>query len=274
MAIELNNTRTHRLLLVVMALLVLTVLVEGGLLVRGYVASHRILPHPESRPFARLRSAAQPGDQIPAARPAAPHTVWDDFSQMEEVHEEINRMFEQAFNQYPPLPPSDATASNRTDSRDALLHDPFAHIQRMREQVDTLFAQAMQNFEHFHPPAGFDDGWTGLSVTPAMSVRDEGQAYEVTVHLPGVNKDDIRVTLNGSILTITTEQQQTQRTGTPQSDVQGRSQNAVRFERRIRLPAVAPHPEDVTASYENGVLQVIIPKAPSGESAEAHIPIK
>jgi HSP20 family molecular chaperone IbpA len=195
--------------------------------------------------------------------------VWDDFNQIEQVHEEINRMFEQAFVAANPTssPPSPSNAIAFAPAN----CNPFEHMQQMRQQIDTLFDQALQDFNQVGSPGRFDDGWTALSITPAMIVHDQGNAYEVVIHLPGVDKGDIQITLNGTILTVAAEQHQITTMTNAAATSTSHSHSSRRFERKLRLPGIPPHPEDVKATLENGVLRIVIPKAGNGEEAESNI---
>lgn len=210
---------------------------------------------------------------LPASRPrqepVTPDTVWDDFRQIERMHAQINRMFEDAFHGPDSLPPGPAAASNLAAGGSAPF-DPLLHMQRMRRQIDAMFNTAR------HDPAlsrmGFEDGWAELAVTPGLSVQDTGDAYEVTVQLPGFDKSAIRVTLDGSMLDIVAEQQHNA-ASTDRTDRAWTTHSASRFERRLRLPQAAPRPADVKATYRNGVLRVTVPKAQSGSADASLVPV-
>jgi HSP20 family protein len=105
----------------------------------------------------------------------------------------------------------------------------------------------------------FDDFWgTGLESTSSMrtDVIEEDNAYILQADLPGFNKEDISISLKEDVLTIS---------ASCKKDDKEEKKNYLRHERRnasyqrsFRVANVGP--EDISASYENGVLTVTIPK--------------
>ena len=90
-------------------------------------------------------------------------------------------------------------------------------------------------------------------------VKETDDSYEVDVDLPGFKKDEIHLELNNGYLTISTEK-------TLEKDNEGKKGKMLRQERYSgvmqRSFFVGEHltEEDIKASYENGVLHVMIPK--------------
>ena len=90
-------------------------------------------------------------------------------------------------------------------------------------------------------------------------VRETDEGYEVDVDLPGFSKDEIHLELNSGYLTISTEKSLEKRD-------EGRNGKLLRQERysgvmqRSFFVGNAIREEDVKASYENGVLHLMIPK--------------
>jgi len=113
---------------------------------------------------------------------------------------------------------------------------------------------------HGHP-RGFDEGWSDLALTPGMSVKDTGEVYEITVALPSVDKSDIQLGMDGSILTMVVghqENQESRKNETSQPAM--RSQRITRYEQRLRLPGADSNPEHIKATFENGILRIVVPK--------------
>ena len=90
-------------------------------------------------------------------------------------------------------------------------------------------------------------------------VKETEDAYEVDVDLPGFKKDEISLELNNGYLTISTEK-------SLEKDRENKKGKMLRQERYSgvmqRSFFVGEHltEEDIKASYENGVLHVMIPK--------------
>ena len=90
-------------------------------------------------------------------------------------------------------------------------------------------------------------------------VRETEDTYELDVDLPGFKKDEIHLELNKGYLTISTEK-------TLEKDEKNKAGRMLRQERyagtmqRSFYVGGAITEEDVKASYEDGVLHLIVPK--------------
>ena len=89
-----------------------------------------------------------------------------------------------------------------------------------------------------------------------MDVVDEGEAYVVSAHLAGVNRDEIDVELNEGRLSISVEKKETdEEKGKNYLHKETREWSATRG---VYLKDAAT--EGLTARLENGVLTVNVPK--------------
>jgi HSP20 family protein len=101
----------------------------------------------------------------------------------------------------------------------------------------------------------------------AVDVEDEDDQFAVTADLPGFDKDDIDVEVHDRTLRI--EARHEEETKTEEED----EDNYVRRERSKRsLSRSVTLPEEVdeagaSASFENGVLTVTLPKAHTSEES-------
>ncbi len=85
-----------------------------------------------------------------------------------------------------------------------------------------------------------------------MSVNESAEQVTVRVELPGVLKEDIAVNVNNDILTISGERK------APERYIRNEISYG-KFERSLSLPYPVDV-EKVSASQENGVLTVVLPK--------------
>ena len=90
-------------------------------------------------------------------------------------------------------------------------------------------------------------------------IRDAGDKYLLDAELPGFNKEDISLDIKDGILTITAEHNESN----DQKDDKG---NYIRRERRYgsfrRSFDISGIDENtISASYQNGILQLTLPKA-------------
>jgi len=94
---------------------------------------------------------------------------------------------------------------------------------------------------------------------PPVDVSETERAYKVRVELAGVSKDDLDVTIDDGVVTITAE-----RKDEHDAEVDGRlirqERRYGKFTRSLKL-AEDVLEEDVAARYENGVLTLELPKS-------------
>jgi HSP20 family protein len=93
---------------------------------------------------------------------------------------------------------------------------------------------------------------------PALDISERKDAYLVTVELPGVRMDDLTITLEDGLLTIQGERQVANDSSDQRFHRVERRYGA--FRRAITLPAHV-QADAVEAWFEDGVLQVLVPKA-------------
>lgn len=106
----------------------------------------------------------------------------------------------------------------------------------------------------------FEDAfnWNEGSFVPELNVYETDKMFEITVELPGMSKNDIDISLDDNILTISGERK------AHHEEEDGRRYHRVEsrfgtFRRSMPLPNVVDY-EKANASYENGVLTISIPK--------------
>ncbi|MGC0152508.1 Hsp20/alpha crystallin family protein [Chromobacterium vaccinii] len=99
-----------------------------------------------------------------------------------------------------------------------------------------------------------------------MDVKETGEAYQVEAELPGVGKEDIHVEIDGTLVTIKAEVRQ--------YDQQGKDERPLRNERYYGLVSRSFQlPQDIdretaSARYENGVLNLTLPKRRNGGAGQ------
>jgi len=130
-----------------------------------------------------------------------------------------------------------------------------------------------RNGDLFNPMPGiFDDvlsrnlfNWgnsnfsnTGTTL-PAVNIKETGDSFEVELAAPGMKKEDFRVELEGTILTISSEKNQ--ETEQNEDERYSRKEFSYQsFQRIINLPNQVVDLDKIKAKYENGLLHLVIPK--------------
>ena len=93
---------------------------------------------------------------------------------------------------------------------------------------------------------------------PALDISERKDAYLVNVELPGLKSEDLDITMEDGLLTIKGERQFTSESSEQQFHRVERRYGA--FRRSITLPAQV-QADHIEATFDNGVLQIVVPKA-------------
>jgi len=98
-------------------------------------------------------------------------------------------------------------------------------------------------------------------VLPPIDLHQEGNNFIVTVDIPGFNKNDINVTMNGNVLSIKAEKKE---------ETKGRivmKQRPLSIDKKIKLPITVKEGQEKvdSAKYTNGVLTIKIPNLKKGK---------
>ena len=93
---------------------------------------------------------------------------------------------------------------------------------------------------------------------PSVNIKENENEFEVEMAAPGMTKDDFRIELNNSVLTISSEKQSSNQSKEGEN-VTRREFSYQSFSRSFTLPVIV-ETEKISAKYENGLLRVNIPK--------------
>ena len=96
-----------------------------------------------------------------------------------------------------------------------------------------------------------------LDFVPAVNTREGKDAYHIDVDLPGVSKDDVEVSVDKNVLTISGKREH--RSEVKEDDYYRVESAYGKFSRSFTLPENVDI-ENIRAASEDGVLEVIIPK--------------
>ncbi|HEV2928124.1 MAG TPA: Hsp20/alpha crystallin family protein [Propionibacteriaceae bacterium] len=133
--------------------------------------------------------------------------------------------------------------------------DPFQDLRSAQDemaQMSPMLAHALG----FHAQQGSGRAET-TAWAPALDISERKDAYLVTVELPGVDADDLDITMEDGLLTIQGERHFANDSSEQQFHRVERRYGA--FRRSITLPAHVMA-DGIQASADNGVLQILVPK--------------
>jgi HSP20 family protein len=131
---------------------------------------------------------------------------------------------------------------------------PFEDLRSAQDEMSPMLAHALGRYgQRQGAAADATPAWA-----PALDICERKDAYLVTVELPGVKLDDLTITLEDGLLTIQGERRFADDSSDQQFHRVERRYGA--FRRAITLPAHVMA-DAVEASFEDGVLQILVPKA-------------
>jgi HSP20 family protein len=134
--------------------------------------------------------------------------------------------------------------------------DPFQDLRSAQDemaQMSPMLAHALGLHAQQGNERARSSAWA-----PALDISERKDAYLVNVELPGLKAEDLDITMEDGLLTIQGERQFTSESSEQQYHRVERRYGS--FRRSITLPAHAMA-EGIQASFEDGVLQILVPKA-------------
>ena len=144
--------------------------------------------------------------------------------------------------------------------------DPFGELRRMQERMYRIFGEIEPSFmERKMLPA---TGGELATVEPFVDVIDKGDKVVVAADVPGVEKEDLSVNISGDRLEISAERKK---------EAEEKKEGYVRRERTytsyyrlVPLPAEVDA-DKADATFENGVLEITMPKVKAIEKKKIEI---
>jgi HSP20 family protein len=129
--------------------------------------------------------------------------------------------------------------------------EPVRELNSLQNEMNRLFNT------FFDAPAPGNGGGAVRRWIPAMDLVESGEHFVLKADLPGLGEDDVNIEVEDNVLTLSGERK---------AEHQDKHEGYVRverafgtFRRSLTLPE-GVDPEGVTASFDNGVLEVRIPK--------------
>ena len=142
---------------------------------------------------------------------------------------------------------------------------PEDTLTTLHNDIDRLFDSFFRGFDLAPFGESFD------TFTPCIDVKENDHDYRVAAELPGMDENDIEVTLDNNTLTISGEKKQ---------ETEDKGQNYYRMERSYgsfrRCISLPPgiESDNIDANFKKGILTITLPKTTEAQKHVKHIPIK
>jgi HSP20 family protein len=143
--------------------------------------------------------------------------------------------------------------------------DPFRDLTSIQDEINQMFDRV---FGRRTAGAGREGGPSAVNWAPAVDISERKDAYVVTAEVPGVKPEELQVTLEDGLLTIQGERRMEEESSDRQYHRVERRYGA--FRRSITLPSQV-QADAIKASYSDGVLQVVVPKAESAKPKKIEV---
>ena len=143
-----------------------------------------------------------------------------------------------------------------------LVPTPTARVSAIRDEFDRFL-------ERFLYPSTFTMQSPAGLLSPSVDLSETEKQYTVRLEAPGVAKDHVEIKLEGDLLSIRGERKRSDHGKDEQFVWQEREEGS--FMRSLRMPTPVDA-KGVTATMENGILTVTLPK--TTPAASSRIPVK
>ncbi len=138
---------------------------------------------------------------------------------------------------------------------------PWKDMLDVRDEFDRML-------DIFRPDFNLWDGYTKM---PAIDVYENEDNLVVKAELPGMNKEDISITIEGDTLVLSGRKSQTK-----EEKKENYYRKEIRegaFSRSIEIPYPVDK-EKVSATYKDGVLEITLPKTPEVKRKSIKVEVK
>ncbi|TBW56480.1 Hsp20/alpha crystallin family protein [Marinobacter halodurans] len=106
---------------------------------------------------------------------------------------------------------------------------------------------------------------------PAVDIRETPEAFEIQAELPGIRKEDVKVTVHDGVLTLQGERQKQEESG------EGKTHRVERvygsFMRRFTLPDNVSE-NDINATFKDGVLSLVLKKVEPAQPRSIEVQVE
>ena len=142
----------------------------------------------------------------------------------------------------------------------------LSDVQALQRRLGRLLDEAFTGW-----PNGRDDNGAFIGWVPPVDVLEDKDAVRIAVELPGIKADDVKISLENSVLTIRGEKRQTAEENTEHVHRYERSYGV--FERSFTVPSTVDA-DHIQASYDLGVLTVRLPKVEKAKPRQIAVEVE
>jgi HSP20 family protein len=137
------------------------------------------------------------------------------------------------------------------------------------QELDDLFERTRRGFGLM--PWRGRDLMAELDWAPRVDIGEADGTYLIKAEIPGVKKEDVKVSIDSGVLTLAGERREEEESRGLQLHRVERFHGC--FSRSFTLPPTVD-PQQVKASFQDGVLTVTLAKRPGSEGSAQQVPVE
>jgi HSP20 family protein len=146
----------------------------------------------------------------------------------------------------------------------------FNALTRKTERLPSIFDDFFKPWNEIFKT---NEGWGRMMTVPGVNVSENKDHYNLSLAVPGLKKDDFKIDVEGNILSISSEKEESKE----EKDAQftRREYSYSSFSRSFTLPDDV-NKEKIDAAYEDGVLKLTLSKKEEAKklASSKHISVK
>jgi HSP20 family protein len=135
--------------------------------------------------------------------------------------------------------------------------EPFRNLFNLEEDIERLFGPSRGDLARA--------AWN-----PAMDLHEDKDTYIVKTDLPGLEKDDVSITMDADVLTLKGDRKPEK--NSEENDVYRNERHYGSFQRSVRF-ASEVKADKITAKFKNGVLTITLPKSEAVKPKEIPVTV-
>lgn len=144
-------------------------------------------------------------------------------------------------------------------------------IRRPSQDLGNFFGRGVDDLIEgiFKPVRAFSSGWS--ENLPALDIVEHDKKYVITAEMPGMEKEDINVSYDNGVITISGEKKEE----TEEKQEGKLIRQELSYGKYLRQFSLGQEVDEnaITANYKNGVLTLTVPKAEESTPEKVKIEI-
>ncbi len=164
----------------------------------------------------------------------------------------------------------------RWDDEDRPFESFFREMDSLHKEMDRLFDDFWKGSQRHSMLTGpwhstMATPWAHTEVMPRVDETEDEKAFHIQVELPGMDREDVDITLANGMLTIRGEKKrEDEEKG---KDYYRKERSFGAFRRTLPIPAEV-NEAGIEASFKKGVLFIELPKTEEARKKVTHIDVK